>query len=549
VTRYPRRAALAALALAALAGCSPLDQPVATLGNRVITLDDVARAARGNEAQYPLNPATAKDSVVKDLVVREAMLAAAHDLGYADSPAAAQFRAATLAQAMQRALQQQLAPPRVGVTEAEIARLYDWRGVRARAQVVYVLDERSAREAHAQLIAGVPFEQVADRWNFPGMLGPGGEAGWLTPGQLVQPLDDALRLQAEGELGGPYRTPQGWFLLRVNERRAEEQMELALQRAGLEQLLRQRKQRATFARAVDDLKAAYGVRLAFAAPQRIFQMFNQPDAAPMDDAEPLATWRGGRYTFADLRADLDRPDVDKPPATLLPAIEVWLEARAMTRVLEQEARRRHLHELPSVRREVEDQFENYLVQSLYAEVTARTPPAPEDAVRLAYERVKDNFVRLDQVSVQWIELPDSATANAIARHGAHAGSLAEAVRMHDAALVVTEERIAFPAADPRWALLEAAFIRMQPGEWAGPDAMDGRWRIVQLVDKVQETQSLERLPAPVLENLRRAAGEMARDAYFVAYADSVQRAKGVRFFDRPLRRLQWPIPAPLTTGS
>lgn len=551
MTRAPIRASFAVLVLWLLAGCGdPMQQPVAQVGTRSVTVEDFVRIARGNEMQYPGEAAAAKDSLLRDLMIREAMLVAASARGVDQHPDALRYRRVLEEQAMQRELRDMLAPPDVGVSEAELHEMHRWRSESVHAQIIYALDESTMREAASMVAAGEPFEAVADRFNFPGMLGAGGDAGWATPGQLMQPLDDALRHLPIGSVGGPYRTGQGWFLMRVLERRPQEQMPFELQRAGLEQLVRQRKQREIYSREVERIKRAYDVKPVFASTQRVYQVLRDGGQATQGDPnhEPLVVWRGGQYTVADLIQDLDDPGTDKPPASVMPAIEVWLETRALTRVLSTEARRRHLHESPRVRREVSDQFDNYLTQGLYAEITALAGQTTEDDARAVWERMKEQYIRLEQVDIEWIDVADSALAAGIAKHGAHAGTLTEAVAMQDASLTVNRERVTFPTPDPRWSLLEAMFIRMQPGEWAGPDRVDGGWRLLMLADKVQVTQDFEQLPPPLRENMRRAAEEMKRDRFFVAFADSVQRTAGVKRFPERLAKLPWPVPPPLTAG-
>lgn len=551
MTRVPFRALFAASSVLLLAGCGdPLQQPLAQVGDRVVTTEDFVRIARGNEAQYPSEPTAAKDSLLRDLMIREAMLVAARSRGLEQNPDVVRFRRTLEEQAMQRELRDILSRPDVGVSEAELREMHRWRSERVHAQIIYTLDETSIGQARMQLAAGESFESVADRFNFPGMLGAGGDAGWATPGQLLQPLDDALRKLPIDAIGGPYRTGQGWFLLRVLERQPQEQMPYELQRAGLEQLVRQRKQREVYTREVDRLKQAYGVQPVFAATQRVYQILRDGGQSSAGDpaTETLVVWRGGQYTVADLLQDLNDPAADKPPASMMPAIEVWLETRALTRVLSIEARRRHLHETPRVMREVNDQYDNYLTQGLYAEVTAAAGPATEEDVRAVWERMKEQYVRLEHVDIQWIDVGDSALAAAIAKHGAHAGTLVEAVAMQDASLTVRSERITFPTSDPRWSLLEAMFIRMQQGEWAGPDKVAGGWQLLMLADKRQVTQDFERLPPPLQENMRRAAEEMKRDRWFISFADSVQAAVGVKRYPERLAKLPWPLPEALMVG-
>lgn len=551
VIRHPLLAPLAALLLFAVAGCSgPLDRPLAQVGDRTVTVDDFIRIARGNEQQYPGDAAAAKDSLLRDLMVREAMLIAARERGYDQHPQAVTYRLSLEEQAMQRELRDMFAPPGVGVSEAELREMYRWRGEQAHLQIVYTFDEASARIAANQLAAGDPFEQVADRWNFPGMIGPGGDAGWASPGQLMQPLDDAIRKMPLGFIGGPYRTAQGWFLVRVLERRPQEQMPFELQRANLEQMVRQRKQREVFTREVESIKREYDMKPVFAATQRVYQILQDgvPPAAGNEENEVLVRWRGGQYTVADLMQDLNDPNAEKPPASMMPAIEVWLETRALSRVLGAEARRRHLDQSPRVLKDVRDQFDNYLTQGLYVDVTSGAG-APDDAdLRAVWERVRPQFVKLEWVDLEWIDLADSAQAMNIARHGGSGVSLADAIAMQAPSLSAHAERITFPASDNQWSVLEPMFIRIEPGTWVGPERRADGWRLLRMAGKQQVAQELDQLPPPVLENLRRSAEELRRDRVFVAFADSVQQAVGVKRFPERLAKLAWPIPPELLPG-
>lgn len=547
VTHTSLRALFAALALVALAGCSSsLEQPVAEIGDRSVTVDDFVRIARGNEQQYPGDAAAAKDSLLRDLLIREAMLIAAKSQGYFDHPTALQFRRSVENEAMQRELRDMLAPVDVGVSEAELREMHRWRSHKVHVKVVYTLDEPSIHAAAYQLAQGEPFESVADRWNFPGVVGPGGDVGWATPGQLMQPLDNALLQQPLGGIAGPFRTSQGWFLLHVLDRQPQEQMPFELQRPGLEQLVRQRKQREVFTREVEAIKRGYAMQPVFASTQRVYQILRdglQPTEEVLREA--LVTWRGGQYTVADLMQDLNDPASDKPPASMMPAIEVWLETRALSRVLQSEAERRHLMDAPRVRREVQDQFHNHITQSIYADITGSAGPATEADVRAIWEHMKEQYIRLEHADIEWIELADSALASSIAKHGGHAASMQEALTMNDASLTANAEHVRFPTQDARWAALEAMFIRMQPGEWSGPERVADGWRLLRMTSKQQVAQDFEKLPPPLRENLVRAADELRRDRYFVAFADSVQQAVGVKRFPKRLASIPWPLPPPI----
>jgi len=68
----------------------------------------------------------------------------------------------------------------------------------------------------------------------------GGELGWINPGNTVPQFEEAVDKLAPGQLSEPFRTPFGWHLLEVQERRQVDSTdEMRLQQA--KEAIRQRK--------------------------------------------------------------------------------------------------------------------------------------------------------------------------------------------------------------------------------------------------------------------------------------------------------------------
>lgn len=68
----------------------------------------------------------------------------------------------------------------------------------------------------------------------------GGELGWLSPGDTVPEFEQAMNALKPGEISGPVRSPFGWHLIQVQERRTED-MTREGQRMNARQALRERK--------------------------------------------------------------------------------------------------------------------------------------------------------------------------------------------------------------------------------------------------------------------------------------------------------------------
>src|SRR5262249_52892409 len=143
--------------------------------------------------------------------------------------------------ALLQALYGRVASPSQRVSDAEAKALYDARKVEAELWLLFTSSREACRAAKAGLESGRPFADGAKAVSVPGVLPPDGRLGWVAPGALPDPLDGALRTQKVGVIGGPFQTREGWFLLKVAERRPREQGPYEQLRAGMIDLMRQRK--------------------------------------------------------------------------------------------------------------------------------------------------------------------------------------------------------------------------------------------------------------------------------------------------------------------
>jgi len=556
IRSMPRAAVAALLCSLVLAGCSPGAKPVAKVGDRTLTVDDFVRAATGNELQYPAPPEQAKAALLEDLVRRELMLQSAHLHGDDTTLIARNFQRTTEERIVLQTLYERLAPPDPGVSEAETREFWKWRGEQGDAHLIYTTDRRTIEAAAGELSRGVPFTQVANEFNMPGMLPPGGALGKVVPGSLISPLDQALRSLPLHQVGGPYETSQGWFLLMVSERGAAPRPALGLEQSKLAEIIRQRKVRQTMGNALMALKREYHARIEPGAPQKIFQVLTPYRVGgetftptPEERRMVLARWDGGTYTLDDAMADLLRPDNQKPSASLLPAIEAWLEGRMLTRLALAEAGRRHLREEPAIARRIRSEVERYVLESEYSDAVHDVGEPDEAALRAAWDAVKGQYTQVQQVHLQSIVVPDSVLAWTIASHGGHGGgSLADAAKMADPSLHVTDQTIHFPTTDSTWVPMQSAFARMAPREWAGPDRVAGGWRLMQVVDKVQGAPAFESLPPQAKQSLAANVLQMTREKRFTEYSDSLRRTLRPVLFAENLRSLPWPMPRPAVVG-
>jgi parvulin-like peptidyl-prolyl isomerase len=530
----------------ALLGCSSKNRPIITVGSQKVTVAEFEHVARGAQAQYEGTPETAKGQFVQDLERRALMMELAHRQGLETSSSVVNADRENEQRALIQSLYGRIASPAQRVSEAEAQALYEARKTEALVWLIYTSSEQASRAALARLRAGEPFEQVSRSYSLPGLLPPDGNMGWISPGALPDPLDGALRSQKLNEVGGPYSSREGWFLLKVAERRPKEQGPYEAQRSTMLDLMRQRKQRAAFNRAYQDLKDEYDVQAAPGGAQLLFRVESAvspltptPDQRQM----PLATYRGGVYTLNDALTDLQRADIQKPPFALLPAIDIWIEAQVMTRVAMLEARRRHLNEEPDVAASLKAQREQAILNGIYQMAVASVPAPGPDLVKMAWERVRHMYTKLESAHVAVLEVADSSVARRV--HDAHATAplLADAAKQVDPALKVTETTVKFPSDDPQWSTLGPMLTQAQAGAWYGPEPRPKGYRFIQLLDKQMSEQQFEELPQSVQQNIAGSASELARDQRFNVFTDSLSKAYHPVVDHDLIAKLPWPVPA------
>jgi peptidyl-prolyl cis-trans isomerase C len=560
-----RRAALSCLAAALatsaglLAGCSKNDRDVlARVNGEAITVAQFNEVARASAMQYSGPPDTAKVKLLKDLVDRELLVQGAVREGLRDTPEYQAFRQQLERQVLREALFQRLLGGPFPVTDAEVKEVYDRGGTATHTRLIFSYEEATARQALKDLERGDDFAAVADRYNPPGTVPPGGDIGFIQPASLMPPLDELVRTGPLNKVQGPISGGgEGWFVVRLEERRPQPRPPFEQVKGQITEMLRQRKQRVAVMKVVDNLKSDYQVEVVPGAPQTmVTRLRPAPGAAPgaaalapltaEERAQVLGKYRGGTYTLGEAYDDLMSGAGNRPNLSMLPLVQRWIESQAIERAALVEARKRHLADEPEVKDKLHDRMNNYLLDGYYQrQVLGRIQITPED-LAAAYERYKSSFEHLETARVVSVTMRDSAGAAALAEQAGHAPSLKEAAATAAAGGRVRDERLKFPASVPLWTQFEGKLMAMKPGEIAGPYPTPGGWLLFQLIEKKQAAPPFASLPAGARQQLQGAATEMKREARLMTLTDSLRRVLPTveMHLDR-LGRIPWP-PAPLT---
>ncbi len=97
----------------------------------------------------------------------------------------------------------------------------------------------------ARLNSGAKFEEMASQFSEDGSADSGGDLGWVNPGDTVPQFQAAMNGLALGEVSEPVRSPFGWHIIEVIERR-EQDMTKEASRLKARQEIRKRKVEETY---------------------------------------------------------------------------------------------------------------------------------------------------------------------------------------------------------------------------------------------------------------------------------------------------------------
>jgi foldase protein PrsA len=124
--------------------------------------------------------------------------------------------------------------PQIHVSDSDIKAYFDKnrtvfdKPAQVRARHILVADPAKAKEVLAKLKAGGSFDALAKQYsNDPASKDKGGELGFFNRGQMVGPFSDAAFAAKVGQTVGPVKSPFGYHIIQVEEKKPGQPASLA----------------------------------------------------------------------------------------------------------------------------------------------------------------------------------------------------------------------------------------------------------------------------------------------------------------------------------
>ncbi|MDR1113930.1 MAG: peptidylprolyl isomerase [Candidatus Margulisbacteria bacterium] len=157
----------------------------------------------------------------------------------------------------------------IAVNDAEISKYYNDNKAKfvqpeaVRASHILVDTEEELKTAQAELSKGRDFAAVAREFSTdPGSAAQGGDLGFFTKGQMVEPFERAAFALKKGETTkSAVKTQFGWHIIQATDRRAEAQRPLDEIKQDIREALLQQKQTTKYDQLVETAKKKYPVNL------------------------------------------------------------------------------------------------------------------------------------------------------------------------------------------------------------------------------------------------------------------------------------------------
>ncbi|MEM1390444.1 MAG: peptidylprolyl isomerase [Pseudomonadota bacterium] len=214
---------------------------LATVNGTVITLGHVIALRQGLPAQYNQFPAEfLMQAILEQLIQHELLLQSASDEPSFKTQIQIENETRTLI-AIERLAEMNAQAP----TQSDLLTLYDAEyppdmdAIEYRASHILVETEEEAIRLITSLASGADFAELAREFSTGPSGAEGGDLGWFSEGDMVEPFFEAVEVLTPGGVSPPVQTQFGYHVIRLSETRQQERPALETVQPELEELFRQ----------------------------------------------------------------------------------------------------------------------------------------------------------------------------------------------------------------------------------------------------------------------------------------------------------------------
>lgn len=521
-------------------------QMVAQVGKDKITVqrvaDDFVAMKKGSQIQLESNLPLSEQ--VKEFVNQEIdgklQIQAAYLQGFDKDPQIT----ARVDQEKDRLLLNQLFQKEVlgkaKVTDKDVQDFYNKSGERVKVRHILVKTKKEADQIYQALKGGVNFDSLArEKSADPGSKEKGGDMGYITWSSLLGlgPFKEAAFKLKPNEISRPVKTIAGWHVIKLEDRKKEEQKPFAEQKDQLKGSLQMMRQQETALAYVYDVMEKSNLQVVSSTTQKLEEKAKelaardtiptQPQSVNIDPGQlseeerslPVFKYKGGEVKVADFLQFYNRlPYYQRPSLTdeenLKNTVFNYLLAQDF---LKKEALKKGIDKSKEYKDRLDQVKEGAMADKFRRDVIWKDLTVDSAEVEVFYEQNKDKYIAPAQAHVLEIMVKTQDEAEKLLkqlRAGADFKKLAEENTIRTYAKKNGGD-LGFIAKSNYPELFDAAFP-LKRGQLAGPihllQSPSGEgYSVVKLVDKTEQRQkTLKELEA----EMRNGATYQKRNAVY-----------------------------------
>jgi len=535
------RKRIAVLALVVLGlvwgnGCgSKQDQMVAQVGKDKITVGRVANdfvaMKKGSQIQIESNLPLLEQ--VKQFVDQEIdgrlQIQAAYEKGFDKDPQIA----SQLDQNKDKLLLQQLFQKEIlskaKVTDKDVQDFYKKLGESIKVRHILVKTKKEADQIYQALKNGTNFDSLAKEKSIdPGTKEKGGDLGFITWNSLLglSPFKEVAFKLKPNEISHPVKTIAGWHVIKLEERKKEEQKPFAEEKDRLKMSLQMMKQQEAALTYVYDLMEKSDLQIVSPTLKKLEEKARelaakdtlriQPQMAIIDPGQlteeerslPVLKYKGGELKVDDFLQFYNRlPYPQRPPLTdednLKNMVFNYLLAQDF---LKKEALKKGIDKSKEYKDRLNQIKEGAMADKFRKEVIWKDLTVDSTEIELFYERNKDKYIAPAQAHVLEIMVKTEEEAQKMLkqlRAGADFKKLAQENTIRTYAKRNGGD-LGFIAKSNYPELFDAAF-QLKKGQLGGPihllqSPVGEGYSVIKLVEKSDQRQKTLKEMEPQIES-------------------------------------------------
>ncbi len=451
---------------------NPNSEPVAKIAGRTIYKEEIPKS-------------TTLDAYIKRLVFFEL----ASEKGYDDSVRT------VVEQSFDEALVRELYSRVTRDGEPFLAEpyiLYRLLGKEVKAQLILTNDLTSAYRAWAEVIRGGDFGEVSTKYSYNVRLkNQKGDIGYLRWTYNPPPLIKKAFNMKEGEISFPFKSNEGWNVVKVLEIKDRDLQDFSNMENTLKGQIRQVKSNIIANNHIDYIKEILNIEvdndglnlLASRVPitQDRTRSGSRPEFKLEDMDKTIARTSIGSYTVRDFAEDI-RTISRLPQFRNRDEAVNFIEWRIIYRFLIIEAKRLGIHRMPQIAKRLKDELIRMSVSRWKAyEIEPLIKVTDEDRMKY-YEENKEKYIMLEKRKVYLIEVETESEIYEIYK---------ELQRGKDFEKLATEKSIGrgrneagfigFISKNEMGEIGEVAF-KLNQGEFSEPFEREGSWNIIKITE-------------------------------------------------------------------